>query len=141
MYTGWRSPPSSELLAGADLAAVPGLLTHVLPHGCHRSSILGDVVTIIVPAHNEGRVVGRLLGQLISGVGPGELDIIVVANGCTDDTAQIAAGYSPMIRVVSIPVPSKREALAVGNQAATGFPRLYVDADVELGASDVRALD
>ena len=98
-------------------------------------------MTVIVPAHNEARVVGRLLGQLISGAGPGELDVIVVANGCADDTAQVAVGYGPMIRVISIPTPSKREALAVGDQAATGFPRLYVDADVELRASDVRALD
>ena len=98
------------------------------------------MVTVIVPAHNEGRVIGRLLGQLVSGASPGELDVIVVANGCTDDTAQVAAGYGPMIRVISVPVPSKREALMVGNQAATSFPLLYVDADVELGASDVRAL-
>ena len=98
------------------------------------------MVTVIVPAHNEARVVGRLLGQLVSGAGPGELDVIVIANGCTDDTAQVAAGYGPMIRVISIPVPSKREALTAGDQAATGFPRLYVDADVELRASDVRAL-
>ena len=107
----------------------------------HWWSILGDVVTVIVPAHNEGRVIGRLLGQLISGASPDELDVIVVANGCTDDTAQVAADYGPMIRVITIPVPSKREALAAGNQAATSFPLLYVDADVELGASDVRALD
>ena len=81
------------------------------------------MVTVIVPAHNEARVVGRLLGQLVSGAGPGEFDVIVVANGCTDDTAQVAAGYGPMIRVISIPVPSKREALMAGNQAAEGFPR------------------
>jgi glycosyltransferase involved in cell wall biosynthesis len=99
------------------------------------------VVTVIVPAHNEARVIGRLLGQLVSGASPGELDVIVVANGCTDDTVQVAADYGPMIRVISIPVPSKREALVAGNQAATGFPRLYVDADVEIGVSDIRALD
>ena len=98
------------------------------------------MVTVIVPAHNEARVIGRLLGQLVSSAGPGELDVIVVANGCTDDTAKVAAGYGPMIRVVSIPEPSKHEALLAGDQAARGFPRLYVDADVELGASDVRAL-
>jgi glycosyltransferase involved in cell wall biosynthesis len=103
--------------------------------------ILGEVVTVIVPAHNEARVLGRLLGQIVSGAGPGDLDVIVEANGCTDDTAQIAVGYGPMIRAISIPVPSKREALTVGDQAATGFPRLYVDADVELGYSDIRTLE
>jgi glycosyltransferase involved in cell wall biosynthesis len=99
------------------------------------------VATVIVPAHNEARVIGRLLGQLVSGAQPGEFDVIVVANGCTDDTAKVAAASGPMIRVLSIPVPSKREALAVGDRAARDFPRMYVDADIELGAKDIRALD
>ena len=42
--------------------------------------------------------------------------------------------------MLSIPVPSKREALLAGDQAAAGFPRIYVDADVELGSADIRAL-
>ena len=102
---------------------------------------LPGVTTVIVPAHNEARVIGRLLGQLVSGARPGELDVIVVANGCTDDTAQVAAACGPMIRVLSIPVPSKREALLAGDRAARDFPRVYADADVELGTSDIRALD
>jgi hypothetical protein len=102
---------------------------------------LPGVTTVIVPAHNEARVIGRLLGQLVSGARPGELDVIVVANGCTDDTAQVAAACGPMIRVLSIPVPSKREALLAGDRVARDFPRVYADADVELGTSDIRALD
>jgi hypothetical protein len=37
-------------------------------------------------------------------------------------------------------VASKHEALTAGDRAAEGFPRIYVDADVELRASDARAL-
>jgi glycosyltransferase involved in cell wall biosynthesis len=85
-------------------------------------------------------VIGRLLEQLVSAAQPGEFDVIVVANGCTDDTAEIAAVCGPMVRVVSIPVPSKRAALVAGDQAALDFPRIYVDADVEIGAADIRAL-
>lgn len=99
------------------------------------------MATVIVPAHNEARVIGRLLGQLISGARPGEFDVIVVANGCTDDTDRVAASYGPMVRALSIPVPSKREALMAGDRAARDFPRVYVDADVELGTEDIRALD
>jgi hypothetical protein len=82
-------------------------------------------------------VIGRLLGQLVSAVRPGELDVIVVANGCTDDTAAFGAP----VRVVSIAVASKRAALVAGDEAASDFPRMYVDADVEMGTEDVRALD
>jgi Glycosyl transferase family 2 len=98
------------------------------------------VTSIIIPAPNESRVIGRLLSQLVPAGGEGEFDIVVVANGCTDDTAEIAARFGPAVRVVSIPVASKPAALAAGNKAAAGFPRIYVDADVELRARDARAL-
>jgi glycosyltransferase involved in cell wall biosynthesis len=94
----------------------------------------------VIPAHNEGRVIGRLLGQLLDAASQDELDVIVVANGCTDDTARVAASFGPAVRVLSIPVASKNEALAAAERAATGFPRVYVDADVELRTEDVRAL-
>jgi Glycosyl transferase family 2 len=102
------------------------------------------VVSVIVPAHNEARVIGRLLGQLVSTAAPADrpddLDVIVVANGCTDDTAAVAASFGPPVRVLSLPAASKREALAAGDDAACGFPRVYADADVEIGAAAVRAL-
>src|SRR5580704_13981625 len=68
------------------------------------------------------------------------MDIIVVANGCTDDTAEVAASFGPAVRVLTLPVASKHEALTAGDRAAAGFPRIYVDADVELRADDARAL-
>jgi hypothetical protein len=101
------------------------------------------VVAVIVPAHNEASVIGRLLAQLAPSSGrerlPG-LDVIVVANGCTDNTAEVAAAYGPPVRVLSIPEPSKRAALLAGDAAATDFPRIYVDADIEVGIEDIAAL-
>lgn len=99
-----------------------------------------SVVSVVVPAHNEAPVIGRLLGQLAASAGPDELEVLVIANGCTDDTAKAAASFGPVVRVLSILSASKREALAVGNREARGFPRIYVDADVELRTEDVRAL-
>lgn len=98
-----------------------------------------DTISIIVPAHDEAQVIGRLLGELTSSTDD-EFDILVVANGCTDNTAEVAASFGPPVRVLSISAASKREALAVGNRAAGSFPRLYVDADVELGYGDAREL-
>jgi glycosyltransferase involved in cell wall biosynthesis len=69
-----------------------------------------------------------------------EFDVIVVANGCTDETAEVAAGFGPSVRALSIPVASKHAALVAGDEAASGFPRIYLDADVELGHRDVRAI-
>jgi Glycosyl transferase family 2 len=98
------------------------------------------VTTIVIPAHNEGPVIRRLLEQLVNDTKPGEMDIIVVANGCTDDTAEVASSFGPPVRVLTLPVAGKSGALTMGDRAATGFPRIYVDADVELGAHDIRAL-
>jgi hypothetical protein len=99
-----------------------------------------DVISVVVPAHNESTVVGRLLSGLLSDAKPGEFDIVVVANGCTDDTARIAAGYGTAVSVQSLATASKAAALRVGDHCAAGFPRLYVDADVELDTAGARAL-
>jgi hypothetical protein len=98
------------------------------------------MTTVVVPAHNEGQVIGRLLSQLVPAAPTGELDVIVVANGCTDNTVEVAASFGPCVRVISIPVASKYEALFAADRTSTDFPRVYVDADVELRTEDVRAL-
>src|SRR5690625_1123871 len=94
---------------------------------------------VVVPAHNEERVLPRLLTGLLKGAEPGELEVLVVANGCTDRTADAAREVSG-VEVIETPVASKGHALGIGDDAASAFPRLYVDADVELGIGDVRAL-
>ncbi|MFE9632032.1 glycosyltransferase [Streptomyces sp. NPDC006463] len=98
------------------------------------------MTSIVIPAHNEGRVIGRLLDALLADASASGPDIVVVCNGCTDDTAEVASARGPRVRVVEIPTPSKHTALRVGDEHARGFPRLYVDADVVVGAADVRAL-
>jgi Glycosyl transferase family 2 len=98
------------------------------------------VTTVVIPAYNESRVIGRLLGQLVPAAPPRELRVIVVANGCTDDTAEVAASFGPSVQVLSIPVASKHEALIAADHASEDFPRIYVDADVELRAEDIRVL-
>ncbi|MFJ5302914.1 glycosyltransferase [Streptomyces sp. NPDC088350] len=98
------------------------------------------MTSIVIPAHNEARVIGRLLDSLLADSRGDEPDIVVVCNGCTDDTARIAAERGPRVRVVEIPTPSKHTALRTGDDHARGFPRLYVDADVVIGGADVRAL-
>jgi hypothetical protein len=98
------------------------------------------MTTVVVPAHNEGQVIGRLLGQLVSAPAADDLKVIVVANGCTDDTAEVAASFGPSVRVLSIPVASKHEALVAADHASKDFPRVYVDADVELRTEDIRVL-
>lgn len=97
------------------------------------------MTSIVVPAHNEERVLGRTLSALLADAAPGEFDVVVVANGCADATAAVARGFAG-VRVVETEVASKSNALRLGDDAAAGFPRVYLDADVVLPAAQLRAL-
>jgi Glycosyl transferase family 2 len=98
------------------------------------------MTTVVIPAHNEGQVIGRLLSQVVPARPAADLNVLVVANGCTDDTAEVAASFGPCVRVLSLPVASKHDALVTADATITDFPRIYVDADVELRHEDVLAL-
>jgi len=82
----------------------------------------------------------RTLGNLLDGAEPHELDVIVVCNGCTDATSREARAFQPRVRVVEIPQPSKNMAVRVGNQMTEIYPRVHLDADVQLSAPAVRSL-
>jgi glycosyltransferase involved in cell wall biosynthesis len=95
------------------------------------ASRAGDpIASVIIPAHDEEAVIGRLLASLRIDLDPGQLDVVVACNGCTDGTETIARRQGA--RVVVVPEPSKIGALNAGDAAATTFPRIYVDADVVL---------
>lgn len=94
---------------------------------------------VVIPAHNEGPVIDRCLQALAEGVEPGWADIIVVANGCTDDTAERARNH-PGVTVIDTPQGGKIAALNLGDEAATGFPRAYVDADVTVSGADLESV-
>lgn len=98
------------------------------------------MISIIVPAHNEGAVLQRCLEALLRDARPGELEVIVAANGCTDDTAAIAVNFGPPVRLINVPAASKTAAINAADAEAFGFPRFYVDADVELETAAVRAV-
>jgi hypothetical protein len=96
--------------------------------------------SVVVPAHDEARVVDRCLRALLADAAPGEFDVVVVANGCSDDTAARARRHGPDVRVLELGAAGKTAALNAGDDAARAFPRLYLDADVELGTAAARAL-
>ena len=94
--------------------------------------------SVVVPAHNEAATLGRLLRGLLDGSAPDELEIVVAANGCSDETEVVASSFGPSVRVVATARASKTEALNLGDAAARHFPRFYVDADVELDSAALR---
>jgi hypothetical protein len=94
-------------------------------------SLLGSVV---IPAHNEAAVISRCLDALLTGFRPGELDVVVACNGCTDGTADVVRSSGLPVRVLEVEAASKPAALRAAEEMVTDFPRLYLDADVVLTA-------
>ena len=92
--------------------------------------------TVIVPAYNEEAVIKRTLAPLSEAAVDGFIELIVVCNGCTDNTAEVAQGV-PGVRTVVLEQGSKPAALNAGDNAATLWPRLYLDADIQISAVTV----
>lgn len=96
------------------------------------------MISIVIPAYNEGKVIERCLRTLLADAKPGELEIVVVANGCKDDTAARARTFGDPVKVVETPVGSKIGALNLGDEHVTSFPRFYLDADVKVTMESIR---
>lgn len=94
---------------------------------------------VIIPAHDEAAVIERTLRTLAAAAGDGTLEVIVVPNGCSDDTAARARAFSG-VTVIELGPASKPIAMNAGDRAATAWPRLYLDADIEVEADSVLAL-
>ena len=101
----------------------------------------GDArASIVIPAHNEAAVIARTLSSVLSDAQPGEFEIVLVCNGCSDDTAECARNAVPEARVIETATASKTAALNLGIRFASFFPHIYLDADLEVSSKDLRAL-
>jgi glycosyltransferase involved in cell wall biosynthesis len=96
--------------------------------------------SIVIPAHNEASVIGRCLDALFDGLDADEVEVVVVCNGCSDQTAVRARSSGHEVDVLELDEPSKSKALRAGDAAVSVLPRIYLDADVVLTGSSVRRL-
>ncbi|MGP0221229.1 WecB/TagA/CpsF family glycosyltransferase [Paenarthrobacter sp. NCHU4564] len=118
------------LLSSRRREALPGA---TLQHGSAAAPPSG---TIVIPAHNEAAVIGRTLTALADVIGWGTVEVIVACNGCTDGTEEIASAFDG-VRVLHVAEASKTAALNAADQVAKAWPRLYLDADIEVSAEAV----
>lgn len=94
---------------------------------------------VIIPAYNEAAVIERTLSPLSGAAAEGFIELIVVCNGCTDDTADVARDI-PGVKVLELAEGSKPAALNAGDAVATLWPRLYLDADIQISPAAVLAV-
>lgn len=94
--------------------------------------------SVIIPAHNEEATIARCLKALYDDAPAAALpEVLVVCNGCTDRTEEIARQVAPHATVISLETGSKPLALNTGNERAKALPRFFVDADISV---DYRSL-
>ncbi len=140
----FASRQSGAAVSVSRRATLPGFDELVTKGGYDRGGWAAGAsavpVSVVVPAHNEARTVARCLRSVLADAQPGEFEVVVVANGCSDDTEALARSVDPAVGVVVTPTASKPHALDLGDQAARWFPRLYVDADVEVSTATIREL-
>lgn len=93
------------------------------------------LVTVVIPAHNEGAYIGKCLECVkaaASRIEPQETEIIVVANRCTDDTAEVARSYGA--RVVTDESRCIAAVRNAGCRQARGQFLVTIDADSYMSA-------
>ena len=87
-------------------------------------------VSVIVPAYNEEAGIAATIESMAASSYPGRLEIVVVDDGSTDDTAAIARslGY-PYVYVITQPNSGKPGALNTGIAASQSEVLVMVDGD------------
>lgn len=107
----------------------------------HPSAVRAEPTrgAVIIPAHNEQNVISRALDGLAPLLASGTVDIVVVCNGCSDDTAGVARRH-PGVTVIETDIASKPAAMNLGDRSTSRWPRLYLDGDIGIEASAVSAV-
>jgi chlorobactene glucosyltransferase len=104
------------------------------------------LVSIVVPAHNEERVIAACAASLLASEYPA-LEVVIVLDRCTDRTLELLrpfAGRDPRLRIVENTAcppdwAGKCNAARLGAEAARGRYLLFTDADVQFDTALVQA--
>lgn len=97
-----------------------------------------NLLSVIIAARNEERYIGACLDSILQqDTEAGNVEVIVMANACTDDTVGAALSMRPgfdargwTLHVMEEATPGKMHALNSGDRAAKGEVLVYLDADV-----------
>lgn len=94
-------------------------------------------ISVIIPAHNEERYLGATL-EALDRQSYRAKEVIVVANGCTDETVRVAQPACD--RCLVLPEKNLGKARNLGARAAEGPLLLFLDADTTLEPEALRRI-
>ena len=106
------------------------------------SSAPKTLISVIIPARNEERRLPACLQALAEQDYRGQVQVIVVPNGCSDSTASVARSHvgrmapgQTLLVSQEMQAGSKPEALNKGDRLARAGQRVYLDADALLSSN------
>jgi glycosyltransferase involved in cell wall biosynthesis len=102
-----------------------------------RRAATAPMISIIIPAHNEEHYLEATL-RALQEQDYAPYEVVVVANGCTDDTERVASGRCD--RLVVLSQKSLGVARNLGARMARGHLLLFLDADTLLEPSALRQI-
>ena len=116
-------------------------MTYDLTHVARRPDLEGRTprITVVVPALDEEAVLGRCLASLAEQRTSGRVEVVVVDNGSTDATAEVARRHGA--RVLHEPRPGVCHARQRGLLAATGEIVVSTDADTTFAPGWLQGID
>ena len=135
---------SLVMFAIRNLVTFGGAYLHKRSEQHDSSSDLSDgtpLVTVIVPAYNEEKAIGKTVDALLE-LSYVNKEIIVVDDGSTDGTFEVAKRHakSDYTRVVKKPNGGKWDALNTGIRGAKGEFIVCIDADTLLDPNAIHHL-
>jgi glycosyltransferase involved in cell wall biosynthesis len=96
-------------------------------------------ITVVICTHNRAELLGKMLCVLSQAdcSGAGNIEILVIANACKDNTEQVLDHYvevfrdhaGPPLRWLAEPVPGKSTALNLGIRESRGDALCFIDDD------------
>lgn len=110
-----------------------------------RSAPAAPILSVIVPAWNEAEGIAACMQALHQHLGPLRPELIIVDDGSTDGTHRVAADWiarHPDVdaRVISLPHRGKGVAVRAGVRRSRGNDVVYIDADMDIPASEIDRL-
>jgi cellulose synthase/poly-beta-1,6-N-acetylglucosamine synthase-like glycosyltransferase len=72
----------------------------------------GAQIVVLVPAHQEAASIASVLGAVLAQERPADR-VVVAANGCTDETAEVARSFGSSVTVIDLPRLQHRKSEAL----------------------------
>ena len=91
-------------------------------------------MSLVIPTHNRSELLEKLLLALLQQtIPPEDFEVVVVADGCTDNTPEIVELFKENLQVHLIEQPAQGQASArnIGASKSNGKLLIFLDDDIE----------